>query len=350
VAQLTESAGAARGLAIAILGAAYLIKAAGDGLGSGFVWASPLAWGQHSRPYEGDEWWVMLLYAAVAVVVAVPAYRMAAGRDMGAGVFPPRLGPAGAGPGLRGPLGLAWRLHRGLLAGWTAGFAVAGLVYGGAAKAASDAISSNKDMADLMAKLSGGSSVTDLYLAEIMAISAITASAYGIQAALRMRAEETAQRLEPVLATSASRIRWAAAHLVFAIAGPAAALLATGLTSGLAYGLSTHDVAGQLPRVVAAALVPLPAVLVLTAITVALFGLAPKLTAVAWGALAVCLLLGQLGALLELSQATLDVSPFTHIPKLPGAEVTATPLISLTAIAAALLLAGLYGFRRRDIG
>ncbi|MBO3745596.1 ABC transporter permease [Streptosporangiaceae bacterium NEAU-GS5] len=349
VAQLTEGAGAARGLGIAVLGAAFLVKAAGDGAASSVSWASPLAWGQHSRPYEGDQWWVAALFVIVAAVIAVPAYRMAASRDVGAGMVPARLGPAEAAPRLSTPLALAWRLHRGLLAGWTAGFALAGLLFGGAAKAASDVLSSNKEMADLLAKLSGGSSVTDLYLAEIMGVSAIVAAAYGIQAALRMRAEETGLRMEPVLATSVGRIKWAAAHLVFAVLGPAVALAATGLASGLTYGLAVHDLSGQLPRVLGAAVVQLPAVLVLTGITVALFGLAPKLTSAAWGALAVCLFLGQLGALLQLSQGALDISPFTHVPKLPGGTVTATPLITLTAVAAAFLVVGLYAFRRRDV-
>jgi ABC-2 type transport system permease protein len=45
----------------------------------------------------------------------------------------------------------------------------------------------------------------------------------------------------------------------------------------------------------------------------------------------------------------MDLSPFTHLPKLPGVEVTATPFAWLLAVSAALALAGLVGFRRRDL-
>lgn len=44
-----------------------------------------------------------------------------------------------------------------------------------------------------------------------------------------------------------------------------------------------------------------------------------------------------------------DLSPFNHVPKLPGGEVTATPLVWLVAGAATLVAVGLAGFRRRDI-
>ncbi|BCB82749.1 hypothetical protein Psuf_000620 [Phytohabitans suffuscus] len=66
-------------------------------------------------------------------------------------------------------------------------------------------------------------------------------------------------------------------------------------------------------------------------------------------ALAVCFFFGQFGAILDLSQALLDISPFTHLPRLPGGDVDALPLVLLLAITAALAVAGLAGFRRRDI-
>ena len=52
------------------------------------------------------------------------AYALAAHRDQGAGLIPARPGSPRAGPWLRGPLGLAWRLQRGGLAGWALGLFV----------------------------------------------------------------------------------------------------------------------------------------------------------------------------------------------------------------------------------
>jgi putative exporter of polyketide antibiotics len=56
-----------------------------------------------------------------------------------------------------------------------------------------------------------------------------------------------------------------------------------------------------------------------------------------------------LGEPLRLDQWTLDLSPFAHLPRLPAAAFTATPLAWLLATAAVLAAAGLAGFRRRDL-
>ena len=56
-----------------------------------------------------------------------------------------------------------------------------------------------------------------------------------------------------------------------------------------------------------------------------------------------------IGPLMQLDQAILDVAPFSHVPKVPGAGVSAVPLAWLLGIAAALAAAGLAGFRRRDM-
>jgi len=82
---------------------------------------------------------------------------------------------------------------------------------------------------------------------------------------------------------------------------------------------------------------------------VLLTGLLPRFAAVAWGALAACLLLLLLGSTLRLNQWVLDVSPFTHVPHLPGGDLAWLPLAALTGIAAVLTAAGLAALRRRDI-
>ena len=64
-------------------------------------------------------------------------------------------------------------------------------------------------------------------------------------------------------------------------------------------------------------LVQIPATLVLGGLAVALFGWLPRFTSLAWAALVVALLLGQLGQLLQLPQWLMDVSPYTHMPLVP---------------------------------
>ena len=355
VAQLTESAGASRGIAISILGLAFLSRAAGDVGGedngwSWLSWASPIGWVQRVRPFADERWWVFALAAVAFVVLVAVAYALSSRRDVGAGFLPPRPGPATASPYLRSPLTLAWRLHWRLLFGWSAGFAVAGIVLGGVTEAASEIANDNPQLQAIFERLGGQTGLADAYLSATMGLLGLVASGYAIQAALRLRSEEEGLRAEPVLATAVGRLRWAMSHLLFAVVGPALTLAAAGLGAGLTYGLSTPDLGEELPRVLAGAVVQLPAVWVLAAIAAALFGLLPRLTSLSWAVMGTFVVLRLFGELLQLDQWVLDISPFTHIPDLPGGEVSAKPLIWLVGVAAVLTLAGMVGFRRRDIG
>ncbi|MET7423709.1 ABC transporter permease [Dactylosporangium sp. NPDC005555] len=356
-AQLSEGAGAARGIGIAILGASFGVRGAGDVAGglSWLSWVSPLGWIYQVHAYAGDHWWVFGLIAVATAAFALLSLRLSARRDVGAGLLPPSLGPASAAASLSGPLALAWRLHRGSLYGWLCGLGiVGGLLFGGVAKASADLLADNEQLKEILERIGGASGASDVFLAGTLGFGAIAVAAYGISAALRMRTEEAALRSEALLATGVSRLRWAASHLVFAFLGPTAVMLVTGLTAGLFYGASTgevgREVGREVPRVMAGALVQLPAIWVLAALTVAMFGLMPgRAAAIGWAALSVCVVLGQIGAVLRLSQPLLDVSPFTHIPHVPGGPVTAAPLLTLTALTVLLVVAGLAGFRRRSV-
>jgi ABC-2 type transport system permease protein len=350
-AQLTESAASARGIAVAMLGGTFLLRAIGDTAGPGpLSWLSPIGWAHLIRPFAAERWWILLL-AVLAVVVLVPvAITLSARRDVAAGVLPPRPGPATAAPGLRSPPALAWRLHRGALLGWAAGLAVIGGVFGGSAKGAADVFTDNPQLREVFERLGGQGGASDLLLSAGASILGLLASAYATQAALRLRAEEAGLRAEPVLTTAVRRPQWITSHLALALGGPAAALAVAGLATGLVYGVSVDDVGQQVPRVLAGAMVQVPAVWVLAGITVALFGLLPRLAPVSWAALALFVFLWQLGQSLRLNQWLLDTSPFTHLPRIPGGHVTAIPLVWLAAVTAALAIIGLVGFGRRDVG
>ncbi len=351
-AQVTEGARTATGLGAAVLAAAYLLRAAGDASGvdtsTWLSWLSPIGWAQQVRPFAGDRWWVLLYLVAFAVLVSAAAYALVARRDHGAGLLAQRRGRPAASAALRSPLALAARLSRGGLYGWMIGMALGGLMMGSIASQVGE-FADTPQARDMIMKLGGARGLTDAFLSAQVAIIAVVVSAYGISSVMRLRAEETAGRAEPILATGTSRLRWAASHVLIGLAGTTVLMTVVGLFAGFAHGAATGDMA-ELGRVLAAFLVQLPAVWVLTGIAVAVFGLAPMLVMAGWGALVLFVVLGQLGSILGLPEWMMDISPFSHSPQLPGGDVTATPLILLTAIAAVLVVTGLSAFRRRDIG
>ncbi|HWE89490.1 MAG TPA: ABC transporter permease [Pseudonocardiaceae bacterium] len=355
-AQLTESAGAARGLAASVLGVAFLLRAAGDAGATGGLgwlsWISPLGWGPRLRPFADERWWVLAIPLLATLVLTVGAYALISRRDFGAGLLASRPGPAVAARSLASPLALAWRLHRGALIGWTTGFAVFGAVIGNLAPSIAGMLRSSPQTATIMARLGGQGGLTDLFLSAMFGLFGLVSSAYAVQATLRLRTEESGQRTEPLLATGVGRIRWAASHVVLALAGTAVLLLAAGLTAGLVEGAHDGTVGHTLGRVLTAALVQVPAAWVLAGVGVLLFGVLPRFAVASWAAVVIVVLLGELGSTLRLPQAVLDVSPFTHVPKLPGGAVTGTQMVGLVTViivAAVLTVVGLVGFRRRDI-
>lgn len=354
-AQLTEGAGAARGIAIGVLGAVFLIRAAGDAAGPGgnlawLSWLSPIGWVHRVRPFAGEQWWVLGPIVALGLALLAGAVGLLQRRDLGAGVLPARLGPAHASALLRSPVALAWRLHRRSMLGWTVGFAVIGAVIGGAAQSIESMAEGSSQLREMLARIGGASVLTDAYIAATLSLLALAVAGYAIATTLRLRTEETVLRAELVLATAVSRPSWTLSHLLFTLLGPVLALAALGTTIAAASGSAGGDLAGHWSDVVGGAMLYLPAIWVLAGIAMAGFGLLPRLAAaIAWAALAICLFLAFLGPLLQLDQQILNLSPFTHIPKLPGGQLTTAPILWLLATAAALTVTGIAAFRRRDL-
>ena len=350
-AQLTESSRAANGLASAVLGATYLFRAIGDSAGdlSWLSWLSPIGWGQQVRPFAGERWWVLVLPVAAAALGVWGAGLLVNRRDHGAGLWAARPGPA-RGPRLNSAFGLAWRLQRGSLVAWVISFAVVGGALGGIAQDMTGLVNTSPQLREIVARLGGVNGIVDQFLSAFLGLFGLVAAVFTVQAVLRLRNEEAGLRAEPVLATRVGRIGYAGSHLVISLVGGAALLVVGGLVMGVAQGLRVGDVGRQAGDVLVGALVQVPATWVLAGVALVLFGLLPRLTSAGWAAVVVCLLLGQLGPTLRAPQWLMDVSPFTHVPKLPGGTFTGTPIWWLLAVSAVLIVVGLAGFRRRDIG
>jgi ABC-2 type transport system permease protein len=358
--QLSSTTRGASGLAAAALTAAFVVSGVGNMLGSvdasGLrlvsawpAWLSPLGWGQQMRPFGGDNWWPLGLFAITFVALVGAATVLATRRDVGSSIFAERRGPGEASPALLSPFGLVWRLQRGVLLGWAGGMLGFGIVFGAIIEEMKD---TGGATAEWYARMGGSEQIVDAYRASIVAMAGMAVAIYVVQILLRMRGEEADGRLEPLLAAAVSRPRWLIANLLNAGLGAAGLLLVFAVGMGLAAGAVLGDVAGQLRTLTAAGLVQLPAILVIGGVAIALTGLLPRAAAtLSWALLMLALLLGPLfgAATLGLPEWAQDISPFTHTPKLPATDLALLPVVVLIAISAGLVAAGLASLRHRDL-
>ncbi|MFF8744470.1 ABC transporter permease [Streptomyces californicus] len=345
--QITAHTRGASGAALAVIGVAYVLRAAGDVGDDALSWLSPIGWVQRTHVFVDDRWWPLALCLLLAAATAAYGFALSTRRDVGAGLRPARLGRRTASAALTHPLGLALRLHRATLLGFAAALGLMGVMYGSILGEAAGMVKDVEQVQQALAEI-GGATVTESFAAMVMTVVAVVAAGYVVMAALRPRTEENAGRAEPLLATGLSRNRWLGSHLAIALAGGTALLVLAGLGFGLSGAASTGD-AGLVLELTGAAAAYAPALWATAGVAVLLHGWFPRAAAAAWIVPVYGFLVGYLGPVLRLPEGLRNLSPFGHVPRLPAAEPAWTPLLVLTAVAAGLIALGLAGFRRRDL-
>ena len=169
--------------------------------------------------------------------------------------------PGSGRPATRGwtPPG-RWRpgCTAGSLTGWAVGFVAFGAVTGGIAASAGDLLNSSPQLAQIINRLGGAGVLIDTFLAALGAYAGLLAGAYAISAALRMHAEEAAERVSPVLATAVGRTRWLTGHLLFALGGAALLLARGGVVTGALHGARIDDLTAGLDKALLAMADPDP--------------------------------------------------------------------------------------------
>ncbi|MPY79923.1 MAG: ABC transporter permease [Actinophytocola sp.] len=346
-AQVFEHGRAASGMAGALIGIAYALRAAGDMGNPALSWLSPIGWAQRTKSYVDGTALPLLLGLVVAGALVAVAFSLSTRRDVGAGLRQSQPGAAGASDALSTPLGFALRLHRGAVIGWTSAMFLFGAMYGSLASEVETFVEDNPAMQEFVQRM-GSASFTQSWLASIMSMLAMVCSVFGVLAIVRMRTEETSGRAEPVLSTALTRPKWVTGHLAVALGGGAVVMLSAGLGLGLSAMASTGDSA-LLSDLLGAALAYIPAVWLATGLALTLFGLLPGAVHAAWVVLGYGLFIGMLGPLLQLPGWLTNLSPFSHVPQLPAVDVEFTPLVLLTAVAAGLVMLGFGALRQRDL-
>lgn len=348
-AQLSTSARGALGLAGATIAIGYLLRGVGAMQDNELVWASPFGWAQRMDAFGAERWWPALpLLALTAALLGLAAW-LTAHRDFGGGVLQTRPGPPRASRFLGTPVGLALRLQRGLLIGWAIGLTALGLLYGAVIPTIPDLVASNPDIARVIGASADAEQVLiDAFLRYIFLFMAVVSTGFAVTCVLRLRAEEESGHAEVVLATRIRRTSWVSATVLVAGLGAMALSLLMGLGLAMGYGLGMGEwdrLAGQL----GGQLSYLPGVLLVAAVAVAITGLRPRWSLMAWAGVAFVFFQVMLGETLRLPDWVDGISPFWHLPGLPVETFDPVPAVAELVLAAALVLLGLWGYRRRDV-
>ncbi|MCL2316622.1 MAG: ABC transporter permease, partial [Actinomycetia bacterium] len=310
------------------------------------LWISPIGWGQKVDPWGANRAWPMLLQVLLALVLIAVAWMLETRRDLGAGLVAARPGSSKALRLTTTSVGLSLRTQRASIIAWLLGVMIMGDLLGGVVQKMADMIESSGAFTG--AAVQAGLNGTVALMAGIMAL-AITA--FAIQSVSTVRANEEAGLAEAQLAGPLSRTGWALRRLAVAFVVTIVVLVVAGGMMGYAYVASGQGIDPSWQTTcVKAVLVYLPAVALLMSVFVLGFGWWPRqCVAVTWAVLALMFIGTIVGVATGIPQRILDLMPYQALPAIPAVPMNWTPVLVESAIAVVFTVAGLAGFRRRNV-
>lgn len=348
--QLSESGRGSSGIASMFLAIIALLNAMGNVMGnvnidslgyesSWLVWLSPIGWAQQVHAFGENNFWILLLFIPLYVVLVRTAFVLVNLRDVGRGIFPARPGPAVAHQSLLSPLGLALRLQRKTFLGWAIPIGIFGLIFGGA----------SAEFADVWDGIEGFENLqipTELFLLTFIGLFASIIAIYTKQSIIRMYSEENGGPLELTITASVSRNKFMLSHIACSILGSFILLFIVAIGIAVASGASGSELADYLKAAVYQGV----AVTAIAGVVIAIYGLIPKISrSLSWIVVFVSLFVGPFfGPMLDLPEGIQNLSPFSHIPTSP-AEVAWGTLVILIVIGLGLGAVGLTSFNKRNL-
>ncbi|WP_426595607.1 ABC transporter permease [Cellulomonas sp. McL0617] len=347
-AQIGSDSRTSNSMAVAVLGTLFLLCGFCYSIEapSWTIWINPLGWMHETRPAAGNNWAPLLLAVVLTIALVAVAFALQARRDFGQGTIAPKPGPA-RGTTL-GTWRLALRINKGPFFTWVIAFIALGFVFGYFTTSISDILGSDPTVQQILA--SGATTPAELagaFATTILSMVGIIAAISGVQVMLKVRAEEMEDRVEPLMAGSVARARYYGSNVLVALISPTIFILIAGtlialLASGADLGVSFSDVFLQ-------AVVTVPAMWTVVAVSVAVVGARPKVSIAAWLGVLASFVLTILGPTFGLDDWVLGISPFWHVPNASAANPDWSGLGWISLFTLGFLLVGFAGFRRRDL-
>lgn len=347
-AQLTASRGRTIAAAGSALAVAYFVRVVATGFELDLlVWATPLGWASELG-YEPR------LSPLVPFAIAIPALAggamlLAGRRDLGASALGYHGSRGPAGRPIRSSLGLALRLVRPSVVGWSVGIGAYAFLIGLLVSDMVEFFRDSPQLVELLEQLGlGALDTAEQFLGLPFSIIAVFVALVAAQQAGAIREEEAAGRLETLLARPLGRSTWLAGRVAAAASALVLVALVVGVAAGSGVVLRGESVDGGRLAIATANLLPV-AVLFL-GLGVAVYGLRPRLTsAVVHGLVVSSFVLEFVGSVLDLPEWLLALSPFHHLQPAPAVDPDVGSAAVMLAVAALALAVGVVAFRRRDL-
>lgn len=378
--QVSSSARGALGLSFTVMGLFYFLRAGADASPASFgvlAFISPLGLMSRTWVYVGNVWWPILIIIGYALAFAALALVLCRKRDIDQGLLPSIPGRAHGGLLMKSALGLNFRLARGTIIAWVVALFITGLSYSAVLHDIENFVAGNDAYRQLILGGTGlleeiesqgygideivaqmnavlgthGLSVVQLFSNMIGFFMAMMATVPMIMLIKKARTEETLYRADMIFATSTSKTSY-----MLGLVGMA---FAVAVVMQLAHALGLYVLASQtlenpadlpLSFLLQSALVYVPALWVIGGIAVLLVGLWPRRTGVLWvyyGFVLLVMMYARMTPGLEWLQ---NLTPLGFVPQLPMDEINWLVMAALSIIAFMLAGAGIFCYRRRDIG
>lgn len=358
--QLSDYRRGANLMAIGVLGAFFVIRSFGDALGdisadglsvtsNWITWISPMGWSFQVLPFAQNRIFPIAMMLGLALLTAGTSYLLMSKRDSGSSIFSSKPGPDRASKNLISTFGLTHRLQKSNFKAWATGFVVAGVLVAVIIDDFRKTFEENEIFAEWITA-SGGDSFIGSVLATMFPLLAAMLSGYVVSALSKMQDEESSGRIEYLLGTALGRVKWLLSHVGYTTMGIVVALGAMGAAGGIGYSLTAKNADLSGFDIFLSAISSLPAMLLFMSVIVLVYtAMGRFVKPFAWTFYAYCALIGSVAGIFNWPKWSSYFSPFDHSSLYPTNNFDWLPVITMSLLAALIMISSTLIFKRRDI-
>lgn len=348
MAQIMPNASAATGSSLGIIGLFYILRAATDVSNADLSMLNPMGWTYLTFPYTENNWSLLILAIVLIIIIVIVAFALEGGRDMGAGYLREREGRSAAKKSLLSVYGLFTRLNRGVIIGWFIAFIIIGASYGSIYGDMQSFLESNELMRQMFTF--AGMSIEEAFTGTIMMVMMSLVAILPIAVVNRLYAEEARRHLSQIFSTKVSRAElfWTSVGLAV-FAGIVGTLLAAVGLGGTAVAVMGDSSAMGLGDFIVSAYNFLPSVLFFTGLAALALGFAPGWGKAVYAYLGYAFILDYFGEIVDLPEWSSKTAVLSWVPRMPVESFDAVVFIGITLISGAFMIAGYYGYCKRDM-